>query len=78
MPVIFASADVTDKLLYYAMLTDIDIDETNFTTRYEFTELEEVKGDLPLSTLRLKSTNQPLSDDYIRPYALCQTPSFIE
>ena len=77
MPVIFASADVTDKLLYYAMLSEIDIDETNSTTRYEFTQLEKIKDDLPLSTLRLRSTNRPLSDNYIRPYAICHTPSFI-
>lgn len=77
MPVIFASAEVTDKLIYYALLNDIEIDETNYTTRYEFTQLEKVKGDLPLSTLRLRSTNQPLSENYIRPYAICLTPSFI-
>jgi hypothetical protein len=77
MPVIFAAADVTDKLLYYAMLSDIEIYETNSTTWYEFTQLEEIKGDLPLSTLRLKSTNRPLSDNYIRPYAICHTPGFI-
>ena len=77
MPVIFASADVTDKLIYYAMLSDIEIDETNSTTRYEFTQLEKIKDDLPLSTLRLRSTNRPLSDNYIRPYAICLTPSFI-
>ncbi len=77
MAVIFASADTTDKLIYHAMLSNIEIDETNSTTKYEFTGLEKVKGDLPLSTLRLKSTNQPLSDNYIRPYALCLTPSFI-
>jgi hypothetical protein len=77
MPVIFASADVTDKLVYYAMLSDIELDETNSTTRYEFTELQKVEGDLPLSTLKLRSTNRPLSDNYIRPYAICLTPSFV-
>ena len=77
MPVIFASADVTDKLRYYAVLSDFELDEVNFTTSYQFTDLEPVKGDLPLSTLRLRSTNRPLSDNYIRPYAICHTPSFI-
>jgi hypothetical protein len=77
MPVIFASADVTDRLIYYAMLSDIEIEEINSTTRYEFTGLEEVKGEMPLSSLKLRSTNRPLSDNYIRPYAICHTPSFI-
>lgn len=77
MPVIFACAAETDKLLYYATLSDLTIDEANSTTSYRFTDLEPIKGDLPLSTLKLKSTNRPLSDNYIRPYAVCHTPSFI-
>jgi hypothetical protein len=77
MPVVFASADVTDKLLYYAVLSDLVLDEVNSTTSYEFTDLVPVEGDLPLSTLRLRSTNRPLSDDYIRPYAICHTPPFV-
>ena len=77
MPVVFASADVTDKLVYHAMLSDSVLDEVNSTTSYEFTDLAPVKGDLPLSTLRLRSTNRPLSDDYIRPYAICHTPPFV-
>ncbi len=77
MPVIFASADVTDKLIYYRILSDVQVDETNSTTKYEFTDLEQITRDLPLSTLKLRSTNRPLSDSFIRPYAICFTPSFI-
>ena len=77
MPVIFASADVTDKLLYYAVLSNLVIDEASSTTSYQFNHLQPVKGDFPLSSLRLRSTNRPLSDNYIRPYAICHTPSFI-
>ena len=77
MPVIFASADITDKLVYYAMLSNVEVDETDSTTKYEFTDLKQITGDLPLSSLKLRSTNRPQSDDYIRPYAICHTPSFI-
>ena len=77
MPVIFASADVTDKLLYYAVLSNLVIDEASSTTSYQFNHLQPVKGDFLLSSLRLRSTNRPLSDNYIRPYAICHTPSFI-
>ncbi len=77
MPVIFASADVTTALLYHAVLSDLVLDEEDSTTSYRFTHLERVEGNLPLSSLRLRSTNRPLSDDYIRPYAICYTPSFI-
>jgi hypothetical protein len=77
MPVIFASADITDKLIYYAMLKDIEINKANSTTVYEFIGLQQITSQLPLSALKLRSTNRPLSDYYIRPYAICHTPSFI-
>lgn len=77
MPVIFASADVTTKLVYYAVLSNLVLDEANSTTSYEFTHLERVEDDLPLSSLRLRSANRPLSDNFIRPYAICHTPSFV-
>jgi hypothetical protein len=78
MPVIFASADMTDKLIYYAMLKDVEINEENSTTIYEFTGLQQITSYLPLSSLKLRSTNRPLSDNYIRPYAICHTPTFID
>ncbi len=77
MPMVFASADITDRLLYHAVLSDLVLDEAEATTSYEFIHLTPIGGDLPLSTLRLRSTNRPLSDNYIRPYAICHTPSFI-
>ena len=41
---IFASADVTDKLLYYAA-SNLVIDEASSTTSYQFNHLQPVKGD---------------------------------
>lgn len=78
MPVIFASANVTDKLIYYAMLSDVELDDTNYTTMYRFTGLTPIEGDYPLSSLRLRSTNRLLSENFIKPYAICHTPSFIQ
>ncbi len=78
MPVIFASADVTDKLVYYATLGDVEIDEAGGTTKYAFNELKPIEGDLPLGSLKLRSTKRPLSNNFIRPYAICLTPSFID
>lgn len=77
MPVVFAPADATDELLYQAVLSNVVLDEANSTTSYEFTDLAPVEGDPPLSILRLRSTNRPLSENYIRPYAICYTPSFV-
>ncbi len=77
MPVIFAPAGVGDRLLYYATLSDVEVDDTNYTTRYRFTRLTPIDGDYPLSSLTQRSTNRSLSDDFIRPYAICHTPPFI-
>lgn len=77
MPVIFASADITDRLIYYAMLKDVDVNEADSTTTYEFTGLHQITSHRQLSSLRLRSTGRSLSDNYIRPYAICHTPSFI-
>lgn len=68
----------SNKLLYYAILRDVEIDEANYTTRYTFTDLTPIEGDYPLSSLRLRSSNRPLSDNFIRTYAICHTPAFIQ
>src|SRR5215204_4642315 len=47
MPVIFASADVGDKLLYHAILSEVEVDEDNYTTEYSFTDLIPIEGDYP-------------------------------
>ena len=47
------------------------------TTRYSFTDLRRIEPPRPLSALRLSSTGNPLSDNYIRPYAICRTPDFL-
>ena len=79
MPVVFATAGIgTDSLIYYAMLKDVEINESDSTTTYEFTDLQRIATHHPLSSLTLRSTNRPLSDNYIRPYAICLTPYFVE
>lgn len=78
VPVIFAAADTGGGLLYRAFLTDVEVNDTEATTTYKFVELKPIDGKHPKSSLRLKSTNRPLSDDYIRPYAICFTPSFVK
>jgi hypothetical protein len=69
---------MTDRLIYYATLKDIAINESDLTTTYEFTGLQQIASHLPLSSLKLRSTNRALSNNYIRPYAICLTPSFVK
>ena len=80
IPIFFSAADENSGLIYYAFLDSIKIDETEknvFRTTYSFHDLTEIKEPKPKSSLKLRSTDNPLSDNYIRPYAICQTPDFI-
>lgn len=76
MPVFFGAADTGAGLIYYAFLKDVDVDDEEPSTKYKFTQLTKLENNPSLSSLKLKSTKQPLSNDYIRPYAVCYTPSF--
>lgn len=78
MPILFAASDVDGGLLYSATVRSIEIDETKSTTTFSFTELTPISQNIPLSILRLRSNNETLSDNYIRPYALCHTPAFLK
>lgn len=77
MPVLFNAADVGGGLIYYAFLKDVEVDEGEPSTKYAFTQLTKLENNPQLSSLKLKSSNRPLSNDYIRPYAVCYTPSFV-
>ena len=79
MAVIFADAATTAELLYYAWLTEIELldDDSRGPTRYSFEDLTPIHPSLPKSTLLLKSSGQPLNDNYIRPYVICHTPNFL-
>jgi hypothetical protein len=80
LPIIFASAEITDRLLYWGIVTGIwtaEDEETRPGTRYSVARLRRVPGELPLSYLRLRSSGKQLSANFIRPYAICHTPDFI-
>jgi hypothetical protein len=72
--VVFARAENTDKLVAWAVLTDIQI--TPDGTEYTFSDLKILKKRLPKTSLR-KRNGEPLSGNFIRPYAICRNPKFI-
>jgi hypothetical protein len=74
MPILFTAAEKDSGLLCYAILTDLHLDPDTHRTRYSFTGLTPFYEDRPKSSLIKKSDNKPLSDNYIRPYAICFTP----
>lgn len=47
-------------------------------TKITFSGLHQLAEKVPLSELTLRSSGQPLSDAFIKPYALCITPQFAE
>lgn len=75
VPVIFSAADRDSGLIYYARLDAVEVDESG--TTYSISELSPLVEPHPLSSLTVVSSGAPLPDSYIRPYAICWTPSFL-
>ena len=80
MPILFSAAEEDSGIIYFAFIESVNIqeNETNVPeTTYFFYNLTEIKDAKPLRSLILRSTGKPLSDKYIRPYAVCFTPEFL-
>jgi hypothetical protein len=86
VPIVFAPAEDSPDwgVNFCAIIADIEIDQGDTavgkgpTTSYRFVELTRVHPVRPINELRKLSDGKPLSPDFIRPYALCQTPSYVE
>ena len=72
LPLIFAQ---NATLAFWAEAESIDLGDSS--TRYTFTNLRGLKG-RRRSDLTVESSGAPLSDDFIRSYALVRTPSFLK
>ena len=77
MPLIFSGAEDDTGLIYSATIDDITIDEEDRTTTCTYSNLKPITPARPKSSLRLRSTGRPLSEDFIRPYAICHAPAFL-
>jgi hypothetical protein len=77
MPIVFADADGYIGLCYWATIDNIEVDYERRQTTCRYSNLREITPPKQLSALRLKNGNRRLSDDFIRPYAICHTPSFL-
>jgi hypothetical protein len=80
LPIVFSAADIDSGLIYYATITDVVVEDADDggrrTTRCTYEAVQPIDPPRHLSELTL-ATGKPLSDQYIRPYAICRTPSFI-
>lgn len=73
--ILFAPAGELAGPRYAAVIHSIEVgDESG--TKYTFRDLVKLPREIKKSELKLKNGN-PLSEDFIRPYALCRTPAFI-
>ena len=76
--VLFAPAEATSQLIYFAKLEDVKIGKDK-STKYRFSGLTPFKKPRPLkSSLIVVSTERPLDPYFIRPYAICRTPEFLK
>lgn len=79
MPIVFSAAEEASGMIFVAFLENIILQEDQKEkTIYSFKSMIRLKNPKPLSSLILKNTNKPLSDNYIRPYAICYTPVQLE
>ena len=76
LPIVFADSTDCSRLRYWAVLTRIDVaaDET----RYAFEGLQAIPGNRAPQDLVLRASGKKIAPGYIRPYALCKTPAFLD
>lgn len=75
-PVLFADAKDCSKLLYWGVLTRLEISRAPSSTTYTVDKLRSIPGDKSPQDLK-KLNGENILPDFIRPYALCQTPDFL-
>jgi hypothetical protein len=75
LPIIISDAAICMNLIAHGFLTSVVVGEGG--TNYTFENLKRIRGSHKLSDLRLVSSGKNISEDYIRPYAICYRPLFI-
>lgn len=74
LAVLFADAADCSKLLAWGLVHNIEIHEK--TTEFTFTALRTIVDHSP-QELILARTGQAIAPQFIRPYAICKTPTFL-
>jgi len=79
MPLLFSDADVDvdTGVFYWAVIDAIVLDDQTRATTCRYSSLRRITPPRKLSELRLRNGDRPVSEDLIRPYAICHTPSFL-
>jgi hypothetical protein len=76
VPILFADATDCTRLLYWGVLSDVNIDETGTTFSVE--AIASLGRDHTPQDLVLRSSGKRIAPNFIRPYAICHTPEFVQ
>jgi hypothetical protein len=77
MPVIFSdAAQDSETLLCWAVIEDISIKDQ--TTECRFSSVRRFRKNHGRQDLVLKETREHIKPMFIRPYAICRTPDFLD
>jgi hypothetical protein len=80
LPLIFAAAESVSELICWGIITKLrpGLSTKPDSTTISFTGLKHIRGTPRFhNSLRLRSTRKQLSNNFIKPYAICYTPDFL-
>jgi hypothetical protein len=75
MPVLLSDARHCSRLLYWGLLTSIELG--GGSTSYRVDKVRRLKGKHTRQELILRSTGRQVAANFIRPYAIVETPEFL-
>jgi hypothetical protein len=75
MPVLLSDARHCSPLLYWGLLTSIELGDDS--TSYTVDKVRRLKGKHTRQELILRSTGRQIAPHFIRPYAIVATPGFL-
>lgn len=77
LPIVFAPAEATDPLFGWALLENVAVDIKS--TTYSFIGLRRFENPRPRKdTLKKRRDGKSLGKEFIRPYAICRTPRYLQ
>jgi hypothetical protein len=76
LPVVFCWAEETRDLRYWGLLEKVEVGSDG--TAYTFSDLKPISPTQLKTALRKRSDRSRLDRYFIRPYAICYTPAFLE
>jgi len=77
IPVLFAPAERTDRIVAWGLLDAVVIREAKPRTEFHFSQLKHLSSPFKKETLLKAADGTALATGFIRPYAICQTPKSV-